>query len=95
MISLPPWAASPATAAADSIIVNGTNSADVIVVNGYASGASVLGLAAQVNITAGEAANDRLTIRTLGGDDVVDASGLAAGAIQLGRQWRQRDDILA
>ena len=30
-----------------------------------------------------EAANDRLTVKALAGDDVVEAAGLAAGAIQL------------
>ena len=50
----------------------------------------VLGLAAQVNITGAEAANDRLTVNALAGDDVVEASGLAAGAIQLTRRRRRR-----
>ena len=35
----------------------------------------VFGLAAIVNITGAEAANDRLTINALAGDDVVEASG--------------------
>jgi Ca2+-binding RTX toxin-like protein len=51
----------------------------VILVAGDASVSPVLGLAAQVNITGAEAANDRLTINALAGDDVVDASGLPAG----------------
>ena len=44
------------------------------VVAGDASGVAVLGLAAQVNITGAEAANDRLTVNALAGDDVVEAS---------------------
>ena len=67
----------------DNVIVQGTNGDDVSLVVGDASGVAVLGLAAQVNITGAEAANDRLTINALAGDDVVEASGLSAGAIQL------------
>ena len=54
----------------------------------------MLGLAAQVNITGAEAANDRLTINALAGDDVVEASGLAAGAIQLTADGGDGDDVL-
>ena len=55
---------------------------------------SVLGLAAQVNITGAEAANDRLTVNALAGDDVVDASGLAAAAIALAADGGDGDDVL-
>ena len=41
-----------------------------------------------------EAANDRLTVNALAGDDVVDASGLAAGAIQLTADGGDGDDVL-
>jgi Ca2+-binding RTX toxin-like protein len=80
--------------AADSIIVTGTNGDDVVLVEGDASGTSVLGLAARVNITGAEAANDRLTINALAGNDVVDGSGLAAAAIQLTANGGLGDDIL-
>ena len=79
---------------ADSVIVNGTNAADAITVNGDASGVSVMGLAAQVNITGAEALNDRLTINALGGDDVVEASGLSNGAIALVANGGDGDDVL-
>ncbi len=79
---------------ADSVIVNGTNGADTIVVAGNASGAFVFGLAVQVNITGAEAANDRLTVNALAGDDVVDASGLSADAIQLTADGGDGDDVL-
>src|SRR5262249_11059899 len=69
--------------APDSVIVKGTNGDDMIQVAGDQSGVAVLGLAAQVNITGAEAANDRLTVNALAGDDVVAASGLTAAAIQL------------
>ena len=78
----------------DTVIVNGTNGDDVALVVGDASGTSVLGLAAQVNITGAEAANDRLTVNALAGDDVVEASGLAAGAIQLTADGGDGDDVL-
>jgi Ca2+-binding RTX toxin-like protein len=79
---------------ADAVIVNGTNGDDAITVGGDASGVSVIGLAAQVNITGAEAANDRLTINTLGGDDVMDASGLSAAAIALTANGGDGDDVL-
>ena len=78
----------------DTVIVFGTNGDDVALVVGDASGTSVLGLAAQVNITGAEAANDRLTINALAGDDVVEASGLAASGIQLTADGGDDDDIL-
>lgn len=80
--------------AADNVIVTGTNDDDVALVFGDASGTSVLGLAAQVNITGAEAGNDRLTINALAGDDVVEASGLVSGAIQLTANGGVGDDVL-
>jgi Ca2+-binding RTX toxin-like protein len=79
---------------ADNVIVNGTNQADAIVVAGVGTDATVLGLAAQVNVTGAEAANDRLTVNALAGDDVVDASGVAAGAIQLTEDGGDGNDVL-
>jgi Ca2+-binding RTX toxin-like protein len=79
---------------ADTVIVNGTNGDDAIFVAGDASGVAVLGLAAQVNITGAEAANDRLTVNALAGDDVVDATGLSAGAIGLTADGGDGDDVL-
>jgi Ca2+-binding RTX toxin-like protein len=78
----------------DSVIVVGTQGDDVALVVGDASGASVLGLATQVNITGAESANDRLTINALAGDDVVDASGLAANVIGLTADGGNDDDVL-
>jgi Ca2+-binding RTX toxin-like protein len=78
----------------DNVIVIGTNGDDVALVAGDASGTSVFGLAAQVNITGAEAANDRLTVNALAGDDVVEASGLAASGIQLTADGGANDDVL-
>ena len=40
------------------------------------------------------AANDRLTVNGLGGADVIDASGVAAGSILLTLDSGDRDDVL-
>jgi Ca2+-binding RTX toxin-like protein len=78
----------------DNVVVNGTNGDDVSVVTGDASGVTALGLAAQVNIAGVETANDRLTVNLLAGDDVVDASGVAADSIQLTLDGGADDDVL-
>jgi Ca2+-binding RTX toxin-like protein len=67
----------------DNVLVKGTGGDDTIQVVGDVNGTAALGLAARVNITGAEAANDRLIVNALAGDDVVDGSGLAVGAIQL------------
>jgi Ca2+-binding RTX toxin-like protein len=77
----------------DNVILAGTDDEDIILAFGDASGVSVLGLAALVNITGHEAANDRLTLNTLAGDDVVEASGLEA-VIQLIADAGAGDDVL-
>jgi Ca2+-binding RTX toxin-like protein len=69
--------------ASDQVVVNGTERNDVITVSGGAAGVDVAGLAAAVRVTNSEAANDTLSIKALGGDDVVNAAGLAAGALKL------------
>ena len=80
--------------AADTIVINATIDDDLVLVFGDAGGVSVLGLAAQVNISGFEAANDRIIINTLAGDDVVEASGLAAGGIQLSADGGVDNDLL-
>ena len=78
----------------DNVIVNGTNGDDVALITGDASGATVLGLAARINISGSESSNDRLTVNALAGDDVVEASGLVATAIQLTADGGDGDDVL-
>jgi RTX calcium-binding nonapeptide repeat (4 copies) len=78
----------------DNVIVHATNGDDVAQVFGDARGVSVIGIAAQVDITAAEAANDRLTVNALAGDDVVEASGLTAGSIQLTENGGDGNDVL-
>lgn len=80
---------------ADTVVVSGTNGDDVILISGApASGASVLGLAATVDIVGSEAALDTLSIDLLDGDDVLEASGLAAGVIRLAGDGGQGNDVL-
>jgi Ca2+-binding RTX toxin-like protein len=54
----------------------------------------VTGLAAKVDITNAEAANDTLTVNGLGEDDVVNAGVLAADAIRLVADGGDDNDIL-
>ena len=67
----------------DRVVVNGTNGDDAVTVTGDGGGVTASGLAATVGILHAEPASDRLEVNTLAGTDVVDSSGLAAGAIQL------------
>jgi len=69
--------------AADNVNVDGTAGRDKITVSGGSAGVIVSGLAASVGITGSDGVSDALTINTLAGDDLVDASGLAADAIAL------------
>ena len=69
--------------AADRVVVNGTNGVDAIDVSGDAGEIKASGLVPTVAIFHSEAANDRLEINTLAGNDTVNNAGLAAGAIQL------------
>lgn len=79
---------------ADTVTVQGTSGDDVAVVVGASGGAEVLGLSASVHLVGTEAANDRLVIATLGGDDVVEASGLPAGLLQLTADGGDDNDVL-
>jgi Ca2+-binding RTX toxin-like protein len=78
----------------DTVIVNATNGDDAVVVMGNAGGATVLGLAAVVNIAVAETANDRLTVNLLAGEDVLDASGLSATGAPLTGDGGDNDDVL-
>ena len=79
---------------ADTVTVRGTTAADVITVTGSADGVSATGLTAAVTILGSEAANDRLNIEALAGDDAVTASGLPAGLIGLTVDGGENDDVL-
>ncbi|MGY4375560.1 Ca2+-binding RTX toxin-like protein [Bradyrhizobium sp. i1.3.6] len=64
--------------AADTVTVNGTNGGQHIEVTSNGTTVTVTGLPEVVTIANAEAANDRLVIQALGGNDVIDASLLAA-----------------
>jgi Ca2+-binding RTX toxin-like protein len=81
-------------AAADVVIVNGTNGNDVINVFGAGTSVSVIGLAAQVNITNSEGANDSLVVNALGGNDGVTASTVPAGVVKLTIDGGAGNDVL-
>jgi len=70
-------------AAADTVIVTGTDGSDIIDVFGAGTSASVVGLQALVTIANSEGANDSLVINALGGIDGVTATTLPAGVIKL------------
>ena len=70
---------------ADDVFVLGTANPDGVSVAGDAStGTSVTGLHSAVSVTHADPSRDTLNVNTLAGADNVNASGLAAGAIQLG-----------
>jgi Ca2+-binding RTX toxin-like protein len=80
--------------AADRVVVNATNGDDAIVAGGAGGNVTVNGLPAAVVITHAESQQDVLSINALAGDDVVEASGLAADAIKLEADGGDGDDIL-
>jgi Ca2+-binding RTX toxin-like protein len=80
--------------AADNVIANGTNDDDVAIVTGTGPTAQVNGLAARVSLSGAIAGSDRLTVNALAGDDVVDASGLAATSALLTLNGGDGDDAL-
>ncbi len=69
--------------AADSVTVNGTAGNDTVQVTGTGGSVTVAGLPAAVSLIGSEGANDQLVIDTLGGNDVINAAGLADGSVQL------------
>ena len=78
---------------ADTVIINATNGADTIFVSSSGGVITVSGLAETVTITGAEAANDRLVINGLGGDDIIDAAGLTGG-ILLTANGDEGNDVL-
>ena len=78
----------------DRVFVGGTNDDDVALVTGSNGASSVLGLAATVQVTNAEPAGDSLAIDLLAGDDVGEASGLAASSFALTMDGGVGDDVL-
>jgi Ca2+-binding RTX toxin-like protein len=79
---------------ADTVLVNGTQTNDLITVTGSTNGVSVTGLTAAVTVIGSDPTLDKLMISSLGGADVVDASALPAGLIQLTLNGGAGDDRL-
>jgi Ca2+-binding RTX toxin-like protein len=79
---------------ADNVIVNGTNGDDDIVVASGITSTLVMGLSAVVSVFTADAALDRLTVNALGGNDHVQATGLAIGVIGLTLSGGIGDDVL-
>lgn len=77
----------------DRIVINGTNADDTIVVNNNATAIQVFGLAANISIVNADR-NDILELKALGGDDVLEASALAADRISLRLSGDAGDDVL-
>lgn len=80
--------------APDSIVVNTTNADDVAVIAGSGSSLQVAGLPAALTVAGAEPGTDRVTVNTLAGNDVVDASGVAAGSALLTLNGGTFDDLL-
>jgi Ca2+-binding RTX toxin-like protein len=78
----------------DNVIVNGTAGNDVVTVSGDGTGVEVAGLATTIHIRGAEVANDALTVNLLAGDDVLQASSLPAGQIQLRADGGDGADVL-
>jgi Ca2+-binding RTX toxin-like protein len=79
---------------ADNVIVFATGGDDVATITGAGTSVQVENLSALVSVSGGVPANDRLTISALAGEDVVDASLVAAGALLLTLDGGDGDDIL-
>jgi Ca2+-binding RTX toxin-like protein len=81
-------------ASPDTVIVQGSDGSDAATVTGDADGVTVFGFFAQVTVTGAEAANDTLQVSAGAGDDVVEAGGLAADAINLILDGGDGEDVL-
>ena len=79
---------------ADNVTVTGSAGSDIAVVAGQGSNLEVVGLAVGISVTGAEPTLDRLTVSGLEGDDVVDASGIAAGSMLLTLNGGFGDDVL-
>jgi hypothetical protein len=76
-----PAGTSTGDAAADQVIVRGTDGVDTIDVDAAGSSARVSGLHAQVDLNGAESARDRLDIDTGDGVDPIDSTGVQAGSL--------------
>jgi Ca2+-binding RTX toxin-like protein len=80
-------------AQADTVTINASGGADTIILSGSDGSLVIDGLSEQIVISHFEAAFDHLVINGLGGDDIIDASGLGAG-FNLTASGGDGDDVL-
>ncbi len=80
--------------AGDTLVVNATDRAESIIVTGTQGSATVNGTYAQVEVSGGEPAFDRLVINAFGGDDIVNGTGSDATSIPLTIDGGEGDDAL-
>ncbi|MGZ8347094.1 MAG: calcium-binding protein, partial [Allosphingosinicella sp.] len=80
--------------AADVVVANATSGNDIVDIFGAGTSVAVLGLAAEINITNSEGANDSLVIIGGGGNDGITATTMPAGIIKLTLDGGAGDDTL-
>jgi len=78
----------------DNVVVDATSGDDVASILGDSTELLVSGLSAQVSVAGGVAGSDRLTVKGLAGDDVLDATSVAADAMLLTLDGGDGDDIV-
>jgi Ca2+-binding RTX toxin-like protein len=78
----------------DQVVATGTNGDDAVSVTGAGPNVQVGGLAARISVSGAIAGSDRLTVKALAGDDVVDATGLPANSALLTLDGGSGDDVL-
>jgi Ca2+-binding RTX toxin-like protein len=79
---------------ADNVVVRGSNDDDSITVRGQGAALEVGGLAARLTVANADPGADRLTVSALDGNDVVDASNVAAGSMLVTLEGGAADDAL-
>jgi Ca2+-binding RTX toxin-like protein len=81
---------------ADHVIANATEAADTVKLTGaQPGGITVSGLQALVHVSGTDGPSDAFTFNALGGNDTVDASGLAEGVVALTVNGGAGTDILS
>jgi Ca2+-binding RTX toxin-like protein len=80
--------------AADKVILDASKHNDVVDISGVLGDVNVSGLSAAVKITGADLEQDLLTVNGLNGDDTIDATNLAVGAMKLLLDGGKGDDRL-
>jgi len=78
----------------DNVIASATSGDDFVSVTGSGPDAQIGGLAARISVPGAIAGSDRVTVKGLPGDDVLDASGLTASSALLTLDGGDGDDVL-